>query len=520
MCNQIRAALCVLLTAISGSLHPATGQSCSLPETMNLNYVSGISWSCRDKTLPCKPKAELLRAEEKGGEKPIGILRSCDRDAPPQGRLIVSRTDQTFPLQSPQVLQAKASAPSTLKLSCYKMDELLDYHQELGSTQIKLEPGEIFSVRRARTGLAELSLPAPLKIVPNGESTREKPRVQVTVAIIATENALRMAPLADWETRWGSDPRDASIDREVLWISISLDGKLEIQQKKSDPKLGGLVPSAKRPLKDTGSGLDGKPVLKKIAEFLASQATEDVQKLDYVIFLKEGWAPSLEGVEALSTQLERLRPDATFDIVSAQTITNERGILQSLATDRVGGNYFESVAADRIEIRGQDFGGRVLGRIRHQADAKARARGIELVPAPIVTATVAVKLDAVPFELGNLATPEQVSMMTSVLELALCLSNREEIEVPLALLTAISRAGLPFQMETALGELFRTWFSGFELPQESPLFQWTFLDLIREARQPEPKVPLDKILRGLRKLPQRDTNCALFVPSSLFLPGK
>lgn len=438
----------------------------------------------------------------------LGIYRSCGKT---EERYIAYAAESASALAGAQVARARGGQKGKLTLACYRPVEFLDYAR-LGVAQVELGRDEMVEVRRLEGNFAELHFLEPIRVTAtHGPAATES--VGTTIAIVGTANALSMIPLREWEKEWGKEAVDAQIDREILWFALSGDENPRVDQQASVGNFAALAPFALA-TPDISRRFEGKPVLQSLAAFLQSYPLE---KLDYLVLVKESWSPSLSGIEQLDKQLKRLRPEAHFDVLSTKTITSDFGYLSSLATGREGGRYFESGSSERIEVPEQDLGGRVLGKIRTRARAKARERGIEIDVEPVVTETVTVRLDEAKLEVGNLITPDQLAEMRSVFELVLCLAAGDREERRLGLLSAISRAGLAFAEEQPVRELFRRWFSGFELPRESPIAEASLGELVIQAATPDGKAFLEGLLRNLRRLPAADSYCRIFVPSELFL---
>lgn len=505
------------LLSFMGVVAPAEGESCHLPAgTFESKGLEKVSWVCTGKAPACLPMARLLAEFPLTlGTKPptdFGIYRHCDRSVSDGGPLgLYELTTATPTFESPQVVRGKIGHGISHSLECFRFDDFVDY-VPLGTARLDLSAGAVIEARPGKGRFAELHLTEPIHIVPV-DITGSGPRaVKLKIAVLGTRHALKIAALANWDTGWGSESIDSRIEKEILWFAIEADDPPRVRQKESASSFGKLTNSLKGS-EEVLEPLDGKPVFLSLASALAQYPMET---LDYVVLLKESWVPDHEGIERFIDELKRLPIDTQFDIVSTRTITSGPGVFQYIA-ERRGGRYFESMSPERFEVPGQVLGERVSGKIRKRAQAKARALGIELEPALLVSDRIAVQLDRSGLEAGNLITPEHLSRMQSIFDLALCLSAGADDEIRPGILAATGQVGLPYREGEPLRTLFRTWFADFDLPQESPLSKITFAELVEDLRKPEKKAFLKSLLAKLRRLEMANAYCSIFVPNDLFL---
>ncbi len=437
------------------------------------------------------------------GDIPYFVYRICAREI---GKPYLSTPRRIEPLSDGLFARMTHAAAS---FRFYESTEFLG-HKEAGRAKLRATELGYVPAKLSGEEHVELHFREPVELAELGGGEEHQP-IPATVAVIATSHAMGLAPLATWNEEWNTNPIDSHIDLRMFWLKISEDVSVSLGgESASFAGLSGLG----RYDSKTVARLDKKPVLKELAEFLASYPVEN---LDYVVLLKDSWDVTARGLDPFSEQLARLPAGVIFDVFSTRTVTESAGYLRGLAAER-GGRYFESDRNDRLDIVGQDVGGRIFGKLRARIREEAARRGISIDETQGTVDRLTVRADNPYFEVGNLATAEHLRKMRFALRLGLCLAERGsvngfEVEARLA------RAGLPSQPEDQMRPLFRHWFWGFDLPPSSPIARDTPAELIRRAASDASvKRYLEGVIGRIDSLLELSASCATFVPSKIFQP--
>lgn len=493
-----------IVVAILSSMPAAA----SCPELPAIPETDGILWGYTWAFHESQPNAVLASTSEVYGyadkvEVPYYVYRNCARELSKPYISLTKRID---------VVADSLFVRVTGEASSFRYFESTEFlgHTEAGTTKLKgpelgFIPAKLLGERHV-----ELQFREPVELGRLGSRGAHEP-IRATLAVVATSHALGIAPLAAWDHDWKKDPVDSLIDLQVVWLKISENAK--VSHGGGAPSLAGLSSFGEHDPK-TIRKLDKKPVLQNLADFFKGY---DMEALDYVVLLKDSWDVTAKGLPELTDQLARLPSGAIFDVYSTRTVTESVGYLKALAAER-GGRYFESERNDRLDIKDQDVGARVFGKIRVRVRDEAARRGITIDTSPSTVDRLTVLADDPYFEVGNLVTYDHLGQMSYVFRLASCLANRESVS-RYEIETYLARAGLLFEAEDQMRPLFRHWFRGFDLPPTSPIARDTPEEMIRHAADdPGVKSYLEEVARALDSLAGSGSSCSTFVPSKIFQP--
>jgi len=334
----------------------------------------------------------------------------------------------------------------------YEYDAMLNFYGE-----------EIFDAISINTYPSFIKIIFPekinIKIAQKNISEKNTPdNKKYIIWLFATEHALSLASLNEWDDDWGYKINDNKIERKIFWFKIGAKGNIEEIQPVG--RFSDLIRFKKRNdyiVKE----LDGKPVFNYLYKYLKDY---NFGNFHHAFLIKDSWDTPVDGIDDLKFQMQKLLVgDGIFDIISIKSKTTTHS-LRALVRD-LNGKFEESKYKYKIQTPHYNYGERINGRIRKYIRNTLQN---EIKNYDLFFNELVVKEDDPYFKFGNLFHVQHVATLFYFFQCILDVSETKidhERSVSYLIEKLVS-ANLFINRSDSIASLFNKWFFEFRLSSQ------------------------------------------------------